>query len=202
VANFYFSDNDQRLAVLGTKKFMVMVVKTCKISFEHSYPKKYHFERQQSKTSLPESSYGSEYDASDYNVDDADDSSRDNTRQGYKQGDTLPSRKALLAGEADVQRWASGKIADSSPSDPSNNINNLRKNEYRPRATLRLRIGPEQKEKLEVPYLFPSDWTASICNTGKRLALYDKSQVLRNRKFEFKSNQEELILVYPISLTK
>jgi hypothetical protein len=161
VANFYFSDNDQRLAVLGAKKFLVMVVKTCKISFERSYPKKYHFEGQQGKTCLPESSDDSAYDQSD---DDGDDSSRENGRQGYKREATLPSRKALLAGGGDVKSWASGKIVASNPAEP-----------YRRKATHKIRISREQQEKLEVPHLFPSDWTASICNTGKRLALYDKS---------------------------
>ena len=63
-------------------------------------------------------------------------------------------------------------------------------------------VPPEQREKLEVPHKFPSEWMASICNTGKRLALYDKAQVLRNSKYLHKSNQSEVILVYSISSAK
>ena len=84
--------------MLGTKKYIVMVVRTGKISVERGYPKKYHFEKLQPKTSVPQSE--SAYDESEDNESYFDDeSSLENPGLPLlEKEDSLPSRKALLAG--------------------------------------------------------------------------------------------------------
>jgi hypothetical protein len=46
---------------------------------------------------------------------------------------------------------------------------------------------------------FPTEWEASVSESGKAIALFDRAQQRRNSKYYFKENIEEELLVYELA---
>lgn len=57
---------------------------------------------------------------------------------------------------------------------------------------------PADDKKL-IDAKFPTEWEASVSESGKAIALFDRAQQRRNSKYYFKENIEEELLVYELA---
>ena len=58
------------------------------------------------------------------------------------------------------------------------------------------------QEKQRVEHEFQNDWIGNINNQGTMVAIYDRAQQKRNRRYTYEENKEELLHAYSILLVK